>query len=312
MQQKTLYILGAVVIAVGAFFLIVSYAPGQPEVAAPVVPIVPVDYKNAEYMIAGQSVRFTNGVSEIPAAPGSASKIVTRYFGNEVRHDLNADGREDVVFLVTQDTGGTGTFYYAVAALNMPEGYIGSQGLLLGDRIAPQTTEMSREAGMENVVVINYADRKPGESFTTPPSVGKSIWLKLNPTTMQFGEVVQNFEGEANPSKMTLGMKTWSWVSVTYNDGRKITPMKPGKFTLSFSNKGTFGATTDCNSMGGSYTVNKDNISFSPMMSTQRYCEGSREAEFTSLLGEAQSYHFTSKGELVIDLKFDSGSAVFK
>jgi hypothetical protein len=98
---------------------------------------------------------------------------------------------------MTFNTGGTGTFFYVVAALNTVNGYVGSQGLLLGDRIAPQTTEMSQNPRHVNVIVVNYADRKPGEPMVTEPSVGKSIWIKLDPKIMQFGEVVQNFEGES-------------------------------------------------------------------------------------------------------------------
>lgn len=162
----------------------------------------PSDYKNAEYLINGQKVKLENGVSEVEAAPGSASKIITRYFGNEVKHDLNDDGREDVAFLLTQETGGSGTFFYVVAALNTPLGYIGSDAVLLGDRIAPQTTHMDEERTVngtmrQNVIVVNYAVRLPGEPFTARPSLGKSIWLKLDPGTMKLGEVAQNFEGEA-------------------------------------------------------------------------------------------------------------------
>ncbi len=154
------------------------------------------DAKNATYVIEGSPVTLVNGVSVVAAAPGSASNITTRYFGNEVVHDLNGDGRPDVAFILTQNTGGSGTFYYAVAALNLPNGYVGSHGFLLGDRIAPQATtidEGTTTVGTkrQNVIVFNYADRKPGDSFATPPSVGKSVWLKLDPATMQFGEVAQ-------------------------------------------------------------------------------------------------------------------------
>ena len=159
------------------------------------------DYKNATYIINGQPVTLSNGLSEVEATPGSATKIITRYFGNEVKHDLNGDGREDVIFLLTQETGGSGIFYYVVAALNTPKGFIGSQAYFLGDRIAPQTTEMDEGVTAmgtkrQNVIVVNYAVRLPGEPFTTQPSLGKSTWLKLDPVTMQFGEVAQNFEGE--------------------------------------------------------------------------------------------------------------------
>jgi hypothetical protein len=42
------------------------------------------------------------------------------------------------------------------------------------------------------------------------------------------------------------------------------------------------------------------------------YCENSQEAEFTKMLGEVESYYFTNRGELVFNLKFDSGSMIFR
>lgn len=270
------------------------------------------DEKNAEYVINGERVRLTNGMAEMQATPDSASKIITRYFGNEVKTDLDNDGREDVVFLLTQETGGSGVFYYVIAALNTERGYIGSQALLLGDRIAPQTTELSQNPSHKNVIVVNYADRALGEPMTTQPSVGKSIWLKLDAQSMQFGEVVQNFEGEADPSRMTLDMKSWVWVKALYNDSREVLPKKAGVFTLDFSKDGRFSVKTDCNSMGGKYSVNGSQISFTEIVSTKMYCAGSQESEFASLLTDTSGYHFTSKGELILDLKFDSGSVVFR
>jgi len=186
-MKTPLILLSFLIVIIGGFFLF-----NKKPVPVPIIS----DYKNAEYIIDGLKIKLTNGVSE-GAISGSASKVIARYFGNEVRHDLNDDGREDVVFLMTFNTGGTGTFFYAVAALNTENGYVGSQGLFLGDRIAPQTTEMSQNPRHVNVIVVNYADRKAGEPMTAQPSVGKSIWIKLDPQIMQFGEVVQNFEGES-------------------------------------------------------------------------------------------------------------------
>ena len=155
------------------------------------------EYKNAEYMIEGQRIRLTNGLAEADTSPGSASRIVTRYLGNELKTDLNDDGREDVVFLLTQQRGGSATFFYAVAALNTEAGYLGSDGYLLGDRIAPQTTLVSRNPRHKNVVVVNYQDRRPDEPMTTQPSVGKSVYLKLDPEAVRWGVVVPGFEGES-------------------------------------------------------------------------------------------------------------------
>jgi hypothetical protein len=60
-----------------------------------------------------------------------------------------------------------------------------------GDRIAPQTTEYHGFSGLPGgYIIVNYADRNPGEAMTTRPSVGKSVWLKLNTTTMEFEEIM--------------------------------------------------------------------------------------------------------------------------
>ncbi|MGB8815686.1 MAG: hypothetical protein WCC74_00380 [Minisyncoccia bacterium] len=152
-------------------------------------------FADGTYIINGQKTTLKDGLSEVDIA-SSSSKIITRYFGNDVKHDFDGDGREDIVFLLTQETGGSGVFYYVVARLNTVNGPVGSDAILLGDRIAPQSTVMDEGTTRKNVIVVNYADRNSGEPMTTKPSLGKSIWLKLDTKTMQFGEVAQNFEGE--------------------------------------------------------------------------------------------------------------------
>lgn len=298
MNKKTIIIAAAAVLAVLVLGILMAYLMNRGAGS----------YKDATYSINGKSVTLKNGLSEIASAPGSATKTVTRYFGNEVKYDFDGDGREDVAFLLTQEPGGSGTFFYVVAALNTRNGYVGSEGFLLGDRIAPQTTEL-RPGG---IVLVNYADRKPGEAFTVSPSLGKSVWLLLNKETMKLGQVGQNLEGTADISKMTLGMKTWEWMNALYGNDTEIKPLAGKKFTLTFKDKNTFSATTDCNNMGGEYIVNGKNISFGKIFSTKMYCEGSQEGDFLKTLGEIQDFHFTPKGMLVFGLKFDSGSALFK
>ncbi len=191
MKKGILWTLGIIVILVIGFFALNSYIYNEKQ-GGPIT-----DYKDATYSINGELVTLVDGVSEMEVAPGSASKITTRYFGNEFATDLNNDGREDIVFLLTQEGGGSGTFFYAVGALNTESGYRGSDGYLLGDRIAPQNTQLSPNPKHKNVVVVNYADREINEPMTTAPSVGKSAYLKLDTASMQWGVVEPDFEGES-------------------------------------------------------------------------------------------------------------------
>lgn len=158
------------------------------------------DHKNIAYKINGQEVVLVDGTAKSEAAPGSASMIETRYFGNELHTDLNGDGKDDIVFLLTQTTGGSGVFYYAVAAVTTQDGFKGSEGFFLGDRIAPQSTNR----GEGSQVIVNYADRAAGEAFSVQPSVGHSVTLLLDPDTMQFTAVTQHTSSEDLLSSRTL------------------------------------------------------------------------------------------------------------
>lgn len=156
----------------------------QPEtpVAELPLPAAPVsDYKNASYSIDGKTVTLVNGVSEVVNDVDSSSKIITKYFGNEIEKDLNNDGRKDIIFLLTQETGGSGVFFYVAAALNTEKWFVGSSAVLLWDRIAPQTTE----SGPGDSIIINYADHSLDEPLSSRPSVGKSMYLILDSGTME-------------------------------------------------------------------------------------------------------------------------------
>lgn len=169
-------LLVVIVLLVGGFYWLNNYIYIQKQGPGP------QDYKNVAYLIEGKPVTLVNGVSVVEAAPNSDSTITTTYFGNLAKGDLNGDTIPDLAFLLTQTTGGSGTFYYVVAAIQQPGGgYVGTNAVLLGDRIAPQTTEITN-----GELVVNYADRGANEPMTTPPSVGVSKYLKI-----QNGSLVQ-------------------------------------------------------------------------------------------------------------------------
>lgn len=130
-------------------------------------------------IINNESVTLVNGTATKEAAPGSASKTTTQYFGNEVTGDFNNDGKKDTAFIVTQTTGGSGTFFYLATTL-------GGEAAFLGDRIAPQSTEYK-----DGKIVVNFAERKADEPMTAQPSVGVSKYFEVGPN----GTLV----GSANP-----------------------------------------------------------------------------------------------------------------
>ncbi len=167
MNKTTLIGLVAVIIVAGAGIFLLS---------RPVQDQSMFDGRNASFAIDGNMVTLVDGISEVPAAPGSASNITTRYFGNESKGDLDGDGDEDNAFLVTQDGGGSGTFYYVVVALKTADGYKTTNAFFVGDRIAPQTTEINTSA-LE--LRVNFAERKPGEPMTAQPSMGVTLYLKV-------------------------------------------------------------------------------------------------------------------------------------
>lgn len=189
-MNKFIIVAVLVIVLIGGFFVLNSYIYEQKQ--APTTS----NYKDAEFFIQGERIKLENGVAETGSAPDSASKTITRYFGNELKTDLDGDGREDVAFILTQEGGGSGTFFYAVAAINTDQGFVGSDGYLLGDRIAPQSTTLSPNPRHKNVVVFNYAERAESEPMTAPASIAKSVYLKIDRATMQWGIVEPDFEGE--------------------------------------------------------------------------------------------------------------------
>ena len=148
---------------------------------------------NIAFTISGQNYTLANGKVEKEITPGSASKEVVAMFGEPVYGDLNGDGVPDAVMFITQNSGGSGTFFYVVEAINFNGVFKGTNAMLLGDRIAPQNINI-----IDGQAVANFAERKAGELFTTQPSVGKSVWVYYDKKTGEIGELVQNFEGESS------------------------------------------------------------------------------------------------------------------
>lgn len=157
--------------------------------ALPTAAAAATDVQDGTYLVDGRSITLVDGLSELETAPGAASKLVTRYFGNGVELDLDGDGALDQAFLLQQEGGGSGTFFYVVAAMGTAEGYRGTNAIFLGDRIAPQSTHPAGDDPSQ--FIVNYADRNPGEPMSARPSVGVSRRFAV-----RGGELVEVGAGE--------------------------------------------------------------------------------------------------------------------
>lgn len=309
-MKKSLFVVLALATAMAILIFVLARLPEpgqnpgeaqQPTAEAtpantPTTAVPETGYRDATYEIEGTLVTLVDGVAEQAAAPGSSAKITTQYFGNIASGDLNGDGKQDAAFILTHTGGGGGTFFYVVAALQTDSGYRGSNAVLLGDRIAPQTTSIKN-----GIITVNYAERNPGEPFTTPPSLGKSMHL----------EMIEGILMETQQPAEITG-QTWHWVKTQMNDDTLITPAQSGAFTINFAADGRVYGTTDCNNFTGSYTLEGDTLTFGALASTKKFCPNAQEGAFLAALGQVQGLLLDeSQNQLALLLAYDSGSMIF-
>jgi len=252
--------------------------------------------KDFTYLIDNKSVTLKNGMSEVEIAPGSAAKQVTRYLGNDAVGDLNSDGKQDEAFILTQTSGGSGTFYYVAAIQSGKKDFQGSNAVLLGDRIAVKSLAIK-----DGKLTVLYADRKKDEPMSAKPSVEVSKILQLNDGKLS--EVI---------SPASLIGREWIWVKTVMSNDETITPKNTDAFSLKFSENGEIQGKTDCNNFFGKYTLAENKLTFGPFAATRKYCMDAQEPIFMKALGEVGSFFIDKENRLVLLLKMDSGSVVFK
>ncbi len=135
------------------------------------------DPSSATFIFDGDTVILSNGrgesTDELVGLVSTTDLLEERAYG-----DLNGDGKDDVVVLLSQSGGGSGTFIYTAAFVSGPVGYKGTNAVFLGDRIEPTSVSISN-----GVATVTYLDRKPDEPYSAEPTVK---------TTKQF--VYQNGE----------------------------------------------------------------------------------------------------------------------
>ena len=150
-------------------FVVMRSAIQQSSVAAP------AEVKNITVTLDGDTVTLSDGVAKKSAAPGSAALNTVRIVGEPVMGDGTGDGKADAALLLENDPGGSGTFYYAVLAVDDNGSYRATNAVALGDRIASRGVEFT-----DGRFVYRYLERKPGEPLAAAPSVEKRTEISVD------------------------------------------------------------------------------------------------------------------------------------
>jgi len=105
--------------------------------------------------------------------------------------------------------------------------------------------------------------------------------------------------------------KTWQW-EATVTPVEKITVANPERYTILLKADGKTQVRFDCNRGGGDYKISKGKLSFGPLMSTRMACPpDTLDAPFMRDLQRVASF-FVEKGNLFLELPFDSGTMKFR
>jgi len=116
----------------------------------------------------------------------------------------------------------------------------------------------------------------------------------------------------SSSDELQLMGTTWELQQIQLNDGQVFMADPPQNYTAEFTEGGEVFLKADCNQVAGSFTMEAERLlSVALGPSSLVACpEGSISDEYLRFMGTANSF-FIREDELIIELKFDSGSMVF-
>jgi hypothetical protein len=155
---------------------------------------LPTSPLNATVKIGETELALVDGKAETDI-PNSSAKTVTTVVGEPVIGDVNDDGVNDTVMILTQNGGGSGTFHYVAAALKSDLGYMGTNAVLLGDRIIVDKVRVEN-----GVIKISLATQGEGQAMTDTPNVPETKYVVLTTPLLEAVNVGDAEYAEGNVS----------------------------------------------------------------------------------------------------------------
>jgi heat shock protein HslJ len=170
----------------------------------------------------------------------------------------------------------------------------------------------------DDAITVSMITGGPGDPRCCPSHPTEQTYeLGLNAVTpggLPLPVDIGGGTGASEPDETPpLAGTNWVWVNTRMGDGSVIAPEDPAAFTLTFNDDGSFGSTTDCNSVGGQFSADDatGQLSFGQMAATLMACEEETlESTYTGQLAGAASY-LVRDGSLFVALKFASGIMEF-
>jgi len=131
--------------------------------------------QNATYVIDESQFELLEGESIKKPLDSTESAETVALHGEPAYGDIDGDGDDDALVILTYQSGGSGTFYYGAIAWYERGTYTGTDTILLGDRIAVGTYEIRGGIGH-----IEYRTHREEEAFVDEPTLSQTIKVGLN------------------------------------------------------------------------------------------------------------------------------------
>ena len=175
--------------------------------------------------------------------------------------------------------------------------------------IWPFTSNLENFAISDNGIIFFFNKCEITTCSSGP--VGIMIdWKDLEPFMGKEEPVIE--KAVDSEKEALLQSKEWQWIETQYNNDEVVKPKEEKLFSIDFNSEGFVSIKTDCNNYSGGYSIDGSKIQFSQILGNLMFCEGSQESEFVSMILEADSFLFDDSSNLVLNIKYDSGSIFFK
>lgn len=138
------------------------------------VSMLPPAPEDASYRIDDTEIQLEGGVYTAPVENSSAFRTV-RLVGDPAYGSLTEAEENDAAVVIVDEMGGSGSFYYLAVALKDAGGYLGTNAVLLGDRVDLLAVEIDR-----GIVRVRYRTHGEGEALSMQGSDERQEFFRVS------------------------------------------------------------------------------------------------------------------------------------